>query len=66
MSVNITVTLREEIWASNDGPIEGRFVYLGADAKGNARWGYQKLTSAGYRDGKPRKGFFNRRRGGDQ
>ena len=54
-NVSITVTLRDEIWASNDGPVEGRFCYLGSDPKGNARWGYQKLTSAGYASGKPPK-----------
>jgi hypothetical protein len=64
-NVPITVTLREEIWASNDGPVEGRFMFLGTDAKGNARWGYQTLTSAGYASGKPPKRFF-RRRGGAQ
>jgi hypothetical protein len=61
-NVSITVTLRQEIWASNDGLIEGRFVYLGVDPKGNSRWGYQKLTGAGFVPGKPRKGFFRTRR----
>jgi hypothetical protein len=63
-NVNISVTLRSSVGGgSNDGPIEGRFIYLGVDAKGAARWSYQKLTSAGYVSGKPPKRFFRRQRG---
>jgi hypothetical protein len=64
MSVSISVTLRSSVGGgSNDGPIEGRFIYIPSSTdKGVGRWSYQTLTSAGYVAGKPPKRFFRRQR----
>lgn len=59
MTVAISVTLRGSEWGTNDGPVEGRFIYL--PSRGD--WTYQTLDPVkGYVSGKPPKRFFKRQR----